>query len=76
MCAANQEKENMFAGARHIDSRTASVVGSVQGFTLSQSNGTLSSDREPVKIAFQILMERAKWSKAGNQKRSALYFRN
>ena len=46
MCAANQEKENMFACAQHIDSHIASAVGSVQGFMLLQSNGTLSSDSE------------------------------
>lgn len=60
MCAANQEKENMFAGAQHIDSRTASAVGSVQGFTLSHSNGTPSSDRELVKTALRIRMVPAK----------------
>ncbi len=60
MCAANQEKENMFASAQRIDSRIASAVGSVPGFTLSQSNGTLSSDRESVNTAFLILMEYVK----------------
>lgn len=60
MCAANQEKENMFAGAQHIDSHIASAVGSVQGFTLSHSSGTPSSDRELVRIALHIRMVRAK----------------
>lgn len=60
MCAVNQEKENMFAGAQRIDSRTASAVGSVQGSTLLQNSGTLSSDRESVNTAFLILMEYVK----------------
>ena len=60
MCAASQEKENMFAGAQHIDSHIASAVGSVQGSTLLQNSGTLSSDRESVNTAFLILMEYVK----------------
>ena len=60
MCAANQEKENMFAGDLPIDSHTASAVGSVQGFTLSHSNGTPSSDRELARTAFHIRRVRAK----------------
>lgn len=60
MCAANPEKENMFAGAQHIDSPIASAVGSVPGSMLLQSNGTLSSDLDPVRTAFRILMVRAK----------------
>lgn len=60
MCAANPEKENMFAGAQHIDSRTASAVVGVQGFLLLHSSGTLSSDRELVRIALHIRMVRAK----------------
>ena len=60
MCAANQEKENMFAGAQHIDSPIASAVGSVQGSTLLQNSGTPSSDRELVRIALHIRMVRAK----------------
>lgn len=60
MCAANQEKENMFAGAQHTDSPIASAVGSVQGSTLLQNSGTPSSDRELVRIALHIRMVRAK----------------
>ena len=60
MCAANQEKENMFAGAQRIDSPIASAVGSVQGSTLLQNSGTPSSDRELVRIALHIRMVRAK----------------
>lgn len=60
MCAANQEKENMFAGAQPIDSPIASAVGSVPGFTLSHSNGTLSSDRELARTALRIRMVPAK----------------
>lgn len=60
MCAANQEKENMFAGALPIDSHTASAVGSVQGFTLLQNSGTPSSDRELARTAFHIRRVRAK----------------
>ena len=71
MCAADQEKENLSANAQHINSRTASAVESVLGFTLSRSSGTLSSAREFVLTVFQILMDRAKLWKAGNQKRSA-----
>jgi len=60
MCAANQEKENMFVGAQRIDSPIASAVGSVQGSTLLQNSGTPSSDRELVRIALHIRMVRAK----------------
>lgn len=60
MCAANQEKENMFAGAQRIDSPIASAVGSVQGSTLLQNSGTPSSDRELVKTALRIRMVPAK----------------
>lgn len=60
MCAANQEKENMFASAQHTDSPIASAVGSVPGFMLLHSSGTLSSDREHVRTAFHILTDRAK----------------
>ncbi len=60
MCAANQEKVNMFASAQHTDSPIASAVGSVQGSTLLQNSGTPSSDREIVRTALQILMVPAK----------------
>lgn len=60
MCAASQEKENLFAGAQPIDSPIASAVGSVPGFTLSQNSGTLFSDRELAKIASQLLTEHVK----------------
>lgn len=60
MCAANQEKENMFAGAQRIDSPIASAVGSVQGSTLLQNSGTPSSDRELARTAFHIRMVPAK----------------
>lgn len=54
MCAANQEKENMFAGAQRIDSPIALVVGSVPGFTLLHSSGTTFSDWELARTAFHI----------------------
>lgn len=76
MCAANQEKGNMFANAQHTDSRTASAVGNVPGFTLLQSNGTPSSDRELARTAFQIRMEPAKWLTGENLKMNAQCFRN
>ena len=60
MCAANQEKVNMFASAQHTDSHIASAVGSVPGFMLSHSNGTLSSDLELARIALRIRMVPAK----------------
>ena len=66
----------MFAGAQRIDSPIASAVGSVQGFMLLQSNGTLSSDLEPVRTAFHIRMVHAKLLKGVNQKRNARCFRN
>ena len=76
MCAANQEKENMFAGAQHIDSHIASAVGSVPGFMLSHSNGIPSSDWELARTAFRILMDCVKWLKVVNLKRNAQCFRN
>lgn len=76
MCAVNQEKENMFAGAQHIDSHTASAVVGVQGSTLLQNSGTPSSDWELARTAFRILMDCVKWLKVVNLKRNAQCFRN